>query len=92
MTEGEPEKRRSSAEIVAVSTEMKQRLDEKKSKRKTKKSKKDEKAEIDDAKRELEMDEHKRDIDELVADMASDKEAVSVTKEGCRRMAHDRSI
>jgi len=75
MTEGEAEKRRSSAEIVAVSTEMKQRLDEKKSKRKTKKSKQDEKDDLDDAKRELEMDEHKRDLDELVADMASDKDA-----------------
>lgn len=74
MTEGEQEQRRSSAEIIAVSTEMKQRLDEKKQKRKSKKGGKDQ--DLDDAKRELVMDEHKREIEELLADMASDKDSV----------------
>jgi len=56
--------RRSSAEIVATTNELKAKLNSKKKKSKSK-------ADLDDAKRELEMDEHKRDINELISSYGS---------------------
>lgn len=60
--------RRSSAEIVATSNELKQKLEERK---KSNKNKKNKDSNVDDAKRELQMDEHKRDINELITSYGS---------------------
>ncbi|KDO21245.1 hypothetical protein SPRG_13744 [Saprolegnia parasitica CBS 223.65] len=57
--------RRSSAEIVAATTELRHRMEARK--KTGKKGKKD--ASMDEAKRELDMDEHKKSIPELCADL-----------------------
>lgn len=75
------EKRRSSAEIVAVSTEMKQRLDEKKKQR----GKSNNDADLDDAKRELEMTEHKTELSALLSEMGSDGENGMTTSNADKR-------
>jgi len=62
--------RRSSAEIVAVTTELRHRQ----AARKKGKGKGD----ADDAKRELDMDDHKKSIAELCADLATSATDVSV--------------
>lgn len=83
------EPRRSSAEIVAVSTEMRQRLDDKKEQRKKNKgkkaTKKSEKDEIEDAKRELVMTEHKMEIDELISTLGTDKDGGMTTANADKR-------
>jgi sodium/potassium-transporting ATPase subunit alpha len=65
--------RLSSAEIVAVTTELRHRQ----ANRRRKKAQKNGKEDADDAKRELVMEEHKQSISELVADLGTDPVNVS---------------
>lgn len=86
--------RRSSAEIVAVSTEMRQRLDAKKDERKKLSGKKKREAEeMDDAKRELNLTEHKLSVEELMTVLETNAEAGMTTeKADTRRVAEGRNI
>jgi sodium/potassium-transporting ATPase subunit alpha len=72
MTHDAGHPRLSSAEIVAVTTELRHRQANRKKKKDTKG-----KETADDAKRELVMEEHKQSISELVADLGTDAVNVS---------------
>lgn len=78
MTQDAGHPRLSSAEIVAVTTELRHRQA---NRRKKKDGKGKGKESPDDAKRELEMEEHKQSISELVADLGTN--AVNVRASAC---------
>ncbi|OQR94535.1 sodium/potassium-transporting ATPase subunit alpha [Achlya hypogyna] len=74
--------RRSSAEIVAATTELRHRQEARKGRKKGKES-------ADDAKRELNMDEHKKSIAELCADLSTSVTAGMDSGEADARRAED---
>ena len=88
MAEGVVDERRSSAEIIAVSSEIRERMNARTEERrtsKTKATKKSKDQDMEDAKRELVMHEHKIEGAELMAELTTDFELGMTTANADKR-------